>query len=80
MAYNAQQAEKMRIERISNAYVRENIDLVRVTGSFFPLMILLTNLSLAMVLFQGGRQTVLARITPAILWRSSATWGCSLGP
>lgn len=64
MAYNAQQAEKNAIERISNAYVRENIDLVRVTGSFFPLMILLTNLSLAMVLFQGGRQTVLARITP----------------
>ncbi len=64
MAYNAQKVETRRIERISQAYVRENIDLVKITGSFFPMMILLTNLSLAIVLFQGGRQTVLTRITP----------------
>ena len=64
MAYNAQQVETRRIERISQAYVRENIDLVKITGSFFPMMILLTNLSLAIVLFQGGRQTILTRITP----------------
>ena len=64
MAYNAQKVETRRIERISQAYVRENIDLVKITGSFFPMMILLTNLSLAIVLFQGGRQTILTRITP----------------
>jgi ATP-binding cassette subfamily B protein len=38
--------------------------LVKITGSFFPLMVMLTNLSLAIVLFQGGRQTIFARITP----------------
>ena len=64
MAYNAQAAETREITRISNAYVRENIDLVKITGAFFPLMVLLTNLSLAIVLFQGGRQTIFARITP----------------
>jgi len=64
MAYNAQAAERREIERISNQYVRENIDLVKITGAFFPLMLLLTNLSMAIVLFQGGRQTVFARITP----------------
>ena len=64
MAYNAQAAETREITRISNAYVRENIDLVKITGAFFPLMMLLTNLSLAIVLFQGGRQTIFARITP----------------
>jgi ATP-binding cassette subfamily B protein len=64
MAYNAQTAESRAIQRISEAYVNENIDLVKVTGAFFPLMILLTNLSLAIVLFQGGRQTIFARITP----------------
>ncbi len=64
MAYNAQVAETRRIEQISEAYVRENIDLVKITGSFFPMMILLTNLSLAIVLFQGGRQTIFTRITP----------------
>jgi ATP-binding cassette subfamily B multidrug efflux pump len=46
------------------AYVNENIDLVKITGAFFPLMLLLTNLSLAIVLFQGGRQTIFSRITP----------------
>jgi ATP-binding cassette subfamily B multidrug efflux pump len=64
MAYNAQAAESSAIQRISEAYVNENIDLVKITGAFFPLMILLTNLSLAIVLFQGGRQTVFSRITP----------------
>ncbi|MBR9985798.1 MAG: ABC transporter ATP-binding protein [Desulfosarcina sp.] len=64
MAYNAQAAEAKAITRISNAYVHENIDLVKITGAFFPLMMLLTNLSLAIVLFQGGRQTLFARITP----------------
>ena len=64
MAYNAQAAESRAIERSSKTYVKENIDLVKITGAFFPLMIFLTNLSLAIVLFQGGRQTLFARITP----------------
>jgi ATP-binding cassette subfamily B protein len=64
MAYNAQAVETREITRVSDAYVRENIDLVKITGAFFPLMLLLTNLSLAIVLFQGGRQTIFARITP----------------
>ena len=67
MAYNAQAAETAKVDRISTAYVRENIDLVKITGAFFPLMMLLTNLSLAIVLFQGGRQTIFARITPGDL-------------
>ena len=64
LAYNAQAAETRAIARTSDAYVQENIDLVKITGSFFPLMMMLTNLSLAIVLFQGGRQTIFARITP----------------
>ncbi len=64
MAYNAQAVETREITRISKAYVHENIDLVKITGAFFPLMMMLTNLSLAIVLFQGGRQTIFARITP----------------
>lgn len=64
MAHNAQAAEALEITRISDTYVQENIDLVKITGAFFPLMILLTNLSLAIVLFQGGRQTIFSRITP----------------
>ena len=64
MAYNAQDVETRKIQQISQAYVRQNIALVKITGSFFPMMILLTNLSLAIVLLQGGRQTIFTRITP----------------
>jgi ATP-binding cassette subfamily B protein len=64
MAYNAQAAEVREVARISDRYVNENIDLVKITGAFFPLMMLLTNMSLAIVLFQGGRQTIFSRITP----------------
>ena len=64
MAYNAQDAEHQAVRESSEAYLRENVDLVKITGAFFPLMIFLTNLSLAIVLFQGGRQTVFNSITP----------------
>jgi ATP-binding cassette, subfamily B, multidrug efflux pump len=48
---------------VSQAYINENIKLVGVTGLFFPMMLLFTNLSLAIVLYFGGRRTILAEIT-----------------
>ncbi|MDL2269663.1 ABC transporter ATP-binding protein/permease [Desulfosarcina sp. OttesenSCG-928-G17] len=62
-SFNAQCAESKTLEKVSATYMKENIDLVKITGVFFPLMIFLTPLSLAIVLFQGGRQTIFARIT-----------------
>jgi ATP-binding cassette subfamily B protein len=44
--------------------VAENISLVRVTGAFMPMMVLLTNLSMVIVIALGGRQTILLQITP----------------
>ena len=63
-AYNLEEAETERFKSKSRDYILKNIRLVRITGSFFPLMLLLTNLSLAIVLYLGGRQTVYAVITP----------------
>ena len=63
-AHNRKTAEAEKIEAASRAYVDENLGLVRITGVFFPMMVLLTNLSMAMVLFLGGRQTILLTITP----------------
>lgn len=51
------------VQSVSQNYINENIKLVGVTGLFFPMMLLLTNLSLAMVLYFGGRRTILAEIT-----------------
>jgi ATP-binding cassette subfamily B protein len=56
--------EAARISHISHSYIKENIDLVKITGAFFPMMGFLTNLSLAIVIFVGGRQTITRTITP----------------
>jgi len=63
-AYGWQSASAQAVEAASRAYVRENLDLVRVTGAFMPMMVLLTNLSMVIVLALGGRQTILQTITP----------------
>jgi ATP-binding cassette subfamily B protein len=63
-AHNRKTAEAEKIGAASRAYVDENLSLVRITGVFFPMMVLLTNLSMALVLFLGGRQTILLTITP----------------
>jgi ATP-binding cassette subfamily B protein len=56
--------EAARVEAISKEYIKENLSLVKIVGIFFPLMLLFTNLSLAIVLYLGGRQTIVGTITP----------------
>ena len=63
-AYNREKQEVAKLETVSKDYIRQNLKLVRITGAFFPLMLFLSNLGLAMVLFLGGRQTITATITP----------------
>ncbi len=63
-AFNREKSEYRRLDSVSTDYIRKNIDLVRITGSFFPLMLLMTNISQTIVLFWGGRETILNRITP----------------
>jgi ATP-binding cassette, subfamily B, multidrug efflux pump len=62
-AYNREQEASSRIESVSKDYIGKNLALVRITGSFSPLMILFSNISLAIVLFLGGRQTITFTIT-----------------
>jgi ATP-binding cassette subfamily B multidrug efflux pump len=52
------------VENASKTYVDKNIRLVKIIGAFFPMMLLFTNLSLAIVLYLGGRQTIMQTITP----------------
>ncbi|MEE8553441.1 MAG: ABC transporter ATP-binding protein [Desulfobacterales bacterium] len=63
-AYNMKEGAATRLETASKEYIDKNLSLVRITGSFFPMMILFSNLSLAIVLFLGGRQTIDFTITP----------------
>ncbi len=62
-AYGTETTEQQQIEQLSRAYVQKNLKLVTVTGSFFPLMLLFSNTSLAIVIYLGGRQTILQEIT-----------------
>lgn len=63
-AHNAEASSLQAVEGVSRAYVAQNMRLVGVTGVFFPLMVMLTNLSLAIVLYFGGRKSILNEITP----------------
>ena len=62
-AYTREKDETARLERTSRDYVNRNLGLVRITGSFFPMMMLFSNVSLAIVLYLGGRQTISATIS-----------------
>lgn len=63
-AYNMAEFQNAGLEKISKTYISKNLKLARVIGIFFPMMMLLTNLSLAIVLIIGGRQTIFTTITP----------------
>ena len=63
-AFNREKSETERVAAVSKKYIAENLKLVKITGTFFPMMILFTNLSLTIVIFLGGRQTITTTITP----------------
>jgi ATP-binding cassette subfamily B protein len=63
-AYGWEEYESDHVEDISRGYIRKNLDLVKITGTFLPMMMFLTNLSMAIVIFVGGRQTITRSITP----------------
>jgi ATP-binding cassette subfamily B multidrug efflux pump len=63
-AYNQEEAEIEKLKAIGQEYLDQNLRLTKVSGLFFPLAFLLSNLSMALVLLLGGRQTILLTITP----------------
>ncbi len=62
-AYTREKTSTHMIDKISREYVDINFKMMRITGAFFPMMILFSNISLAIVLFMGGRQTILGTIS-----------------
>jgi ATP-binding cassette subfamily B protein len=63
-AHNRKKEEEAKVRSFSETYIDKNISLVKIIGAFFPMMLLFSNLSLAIVLYLGGRQTVMQTITP----------------
>jgi ATP-binding cassette subfamily B multidrug efflux pump len=78
-AYTRKKAELDFFADKSKGYVQSNMRLVRITGSFFPMMIFLTNLSIAIIIFFGGQQAIRTTITPGdfaafIIYLRLITW------
>ncbi len=63
-AFNREGSEIDAIARESEGYISKNMHLVRLRGLIFPMIILLTNISLAVVLGLGGQGVILKEISP----------------
>jgi ATP-binding cassette subfamily B protein len=57
-AHAREAMETNRVQSISETYVDQNVHLARTVGVFFPMIMLLANLSMAIVLYFGGRLTI----------------------
>jgi ATP-binding cassette subfamily B protein len=62
-AYSRESWEYKRIEKEGGKYISENMQLARTIAIFFPLMAIFANLGLAIVIWMGGRLTILGHIT-----------------
>ena len=62
-AYNRQSWGYSRVQAKGRTYISNNLDLAATLAVFFPLMTLFTNLGLAVVIWVGGRLTILGSIT-----------------
>ncbi len=63
-AHNLEALEEKELKKVSRRYVKVNLELAKITRSFFPLMLFFANLSLVIVLYLGGKQTIFFSITP----------------
>lgn len=62
-AYNRQLWDYDRVKEKGETYISDNLDLAKTLAIFFPMMTLFTNLGLAIVIWIGGRLTILGNIT-----------------
>ncbi len=63
-AYGQEKIAIAQVEEISADYIQRNLKLVRVTRSFFPLMVLFSNFSMVFIILYGGRQVIITHLTP----------------
>jgi ATP-binding cassette subfamily B multidrug efflux pump len=62
-AYVQEDKEREKVSQLSWDYARKNVSVTKVWGMFLPLIMLFSNLSLVIVLYLGGRLTVLQSIS-----------------
>jgi ATP-binding cassette, subfamily B, multidrug efflux pump len=62
-AYVQEEHEREKLSRLSKDYIQKNIDVTKVWGMFFPLILFFSNLSMAIVLYFGGSMTIFQSIS-----------------
>jgi len=62
-AYNLEEIESKKFSKFSDGYVSRNLDLIRFQGLFIPLVVLLSGISTAFILFFCGWWVVSGRIS-----------------
>ncbi len=62
-AYVLEDSEKKKLENIGRDYIQKSVNLTKVWGMFFPLLLFLSNISTVIVLYFGGKLTILQSIS-----------------
>jgi len=62
-AYTKEKWAYERVKEEGDKYISENMQLAKTIGLFSPMMMIFTSLGLAILIFAGGRLTILGRIT-----------------
>jgi len=62
-AYVQEEVEREKLSCISQDYIKKNVGITRIWGMFFPLLLFFSNLSMALVLYLGGKLTILQSIS-----------------
>jgi len=63
-SYVLEEIEERKLSHLSEDYVQRNLNVTRVWGMFFPIILFFSNLSMAIVLYIGGKLTILQSISP----------------
>jgi ATP-binding cassette subfamily B protein len=62
-AYVLEAEEREKLSRLSQDYVQKNVSVTKVWGMFFPIILFFSNLSMAIVLYLGGKLTIFQSIS-----------------
>jgi ATP-binding cassette subfamily B multidrug efflux pump len=62
-AYVLEERERGKLSHLSQDYIQKNLNVTKVWGMFFPIILFFSNLSMAIVLYQGGKLTIFQSIS-----------------
>ena len=62
-AYILEEREKEKLSQLSQDYIRNNLNMTKVWGMFFPIILFFSNLSMVIVLYLGGKLTIFQSIS-----------------